>query len=182
MVSIGSCIVHESLLQYLRCGSHDALNAGPNYQRDRAARVHSLAGPLTSPSEPIQIYAASSVPARTSSLPPGGPVTFDNVSGGSDVGHFNATTGFPANFALDQSWHSHRDQPVAGCHGNHGAAETPGFTSPIKRNLDVRAGNWPARIGQLHLSGAPLAAETFTVPPAILSGASRGNVGKAFVN
>jgi hypothetical protein len=57
---------------------------------------------LSIPNQTLKIYAASSVPANF--IPAaGGPFTFDNVSGGADVGHFNATTNFPANFAWTNS-------------------------------------------------------------------------------
>lgn len=172
MVSIGSCIVTNPSYSSFDAVA-TALNAGSTINVTGPQGSIPL-GLLTLPNEPIQVYAASSVPANF--IPAsGGPITFDNVSGGSDVGHFNATTGFPANFAWTNPGNLtviNRSQGATvtwtnGAPGNYVTISGSSTSSPVSGQ--------PASAS--FTCQAPLSAGTFTVPPAILQALPAGTLG-----
>jgi hypothetical protein len=130
---------------------------------------------LAIPNQTLKVYGASSVPANF--IPAsGGPFTFDNVSGGADIGHFNATTNFPANFAWTNSgtvtvvtrsqgvtltWSG--GTPGAYVTINGSSTSSPVSGTPVSASFTCQA---------------PLSAGTFTVPAAVLLALPAGTLGK----
>jgi uncharacterized protein (TIGR03437 family) len=160
LVSIGSCLVINPNFS-TTVSNTTPLDAGPAInvsgpQGSLALTKLSLGGQ--------QIYSASSVPANF--IPAsGGPFTYDNAGGGADVGHFNTTANFPANF----TWTN--PSVVSPIDRTQGvtvtwSGGTPGVTVQINGSASATVN------GQL-VSGsftcqAPLSAGTFTVPQPVL--------------
>jgi uncharacterized protein (TIGR03437 family) len=111
-----------------------------------------------------QLYTATSVPANFIGAA-GGTFTYDNGNGGADVGHFNTTTNFPANFAWTNSG------AVTAIDRTQGVTVTwsggaPGVTVTISGSATATV-NGSAVTGSFTCQ-APLSAGTFTVPPPVL--------------
>jgi uncharacterized protein (TIGR03437 family) len=95
--SNGNCVVTNTLQQAQSTGQPVAtLSAGTGIL------VSGPQGSLTlmqnTPDQPSNVYTVSNVP-NGFLAPSGGTYTLDNGAGGKDVGHFNSSLGFPANFA-----------------------------------------------------------------------------------
>jgi hypothetical protein len=99
------------------------------------------------------------------------------MSGGADVGHFNTTTNFPANFAWTNSGAVTvvtRSQGVTvnwsgGAPGAYVTINGSSTSSPVNGTAAVTAG---------FTCQAPLSAGTFTVPAAVLLALPAGTLGK----
>lgn len=172
-VSIGSCIVNSPGFSSFNAVA-SGLNAGSTINVSGPQGSIPL-GLLIVPTAPIPVYAASSVPANF--IPAsGGPFTFDNVSGGSDVGHFSATTGFPANFAWTNSG------SLTAVTRSQGATVTwsggiPGtYVTITGSSTSSPVTGQP--VSASFTCQAPLSAGTFTVPPGILQALPAGTSGK----
>jgi uncharacterized protein (TIGR03437 family) len=172
-ISIGSCIVKSpTFTNFISVAT--PLNAGSTIN------VSGPQGsiPLTQLAVPnlFTSYAASSVPANF--IPAaGGPFTFDNASGGADVGHFNATTNFPANFAWTNSG------AVAVVTRSQGvtvtwSGGTPGAYVTINGSSTSSPVNGGTAVTASFTCQAPLSAGTFTVPAPVLLALPAGTLGK----
>jgi hypothetical protein len=167
-VSVGSCLVTNSVsapattLAGLDAGASLALT-GPSGVMTLNRFTASGAGPGT--------YASS---LSTGFIPSaGGAFTFDNGTGGADVGHLSATLDFPGSFTwtnpaqaasivdtlgLNVAWSGGAGGGLVGISGSVGA---------------TLAGNRNASVS--FTCYAPLAAGAFTVPPAVLLALPSGN-------
>ena len=161
VVSVGSCLVTNPTFSTTLTNS-TPLDAGPSInvsgpQGSLALTKLSLGGQ--------QIYTASSVP--TNFIPAsGGPFTYDNGSGGADVGHFNTTSTFPANF----TWTN--PSVVSPIDRTQGvtvtwSGGTPGVTVEIDGSASATNVAGKTVTGSFTCQ-APLSAGTFTVPPPVL--------------
>jgi hypothetical protein len=109
-------------------------------------------------------YSVTSVP--TNFIPAsGGPFTYDNGNGGADVGHFNTTTNFPANFAWTNP------STVTAIDRTKGATVTwsggaPGLFVTINGNSAAFLNG--QNVTASFTCQAPLSAQQFTVPPPVL--------------
>jgi uncharacterized protein (TIGR03437 family) len=163
-ISIGSCIVKSPTFTGYNSVA-TALDAGPTINVSGPQGSIGLTQ-IAIPNQTLRIYAASSVPANF--IPAsGGPFTFDNGSGGADVGHFNTTTNFPMNFAWTNSGSVtvvNRSQGVTvtwsgGAPGAYVTISGSSTSSPVNGAAAVTAG---------FTCQAPLSAGTFTVPAPVL--------------
>jgi uncharacterized protein (TIGR03437 family) len=162
VVSIGSCIVH-----FATTGSASAtttpLDAGSGIvvsgpQGSVTMTQLSLAGTTLYTAFPI---AANFIPSS------GGTFTFDNGSGGMDVGHFNTSLPFPQNF----QWTN--QATVTTIDRTQGATVTwsggaPGITVTIggsSSTTDISTGK---TVSGAFICTAPLSAGSFTVPTPVL--------------
>jgi hypothetical protein len=156
LVSSGSCLVTNGNFSTTLANS-TPLDAGP------AINVSGPQSNITLNKMTFggqQIYTATNFP--TNFIPAaGGPFTYDNASGGADVGHFNTTTNFPANFAWTNP------STVAAIDRTQGATVTwsggaPGVTVTINGSATANG------VTGSFTCIAPLSAGTFTVPPPAL--------------
>jgi hypothetical protein len=165
-VSSGSCLVTNSAFTG-SLGTTTSLDAGPSINVSGPQGSLALT-PLGIPGQSLKIYTALSVPNNF--IPAsGGPFTYDNGSGGADVGHFNTTTNFPANF----TWTNPSASSVVAIDRTQGVTVTwsggaPGVTVTINGSASAIVNGQSVSGGFTCL--APLSAGTFTVPvPALLA-------------
>ncbi len=162
-VSIGSCIVKSTSFSSFNSVA-TALDAGPTINVTGPQGSIPLS-PITLPNQTLKVYAASSVPSNF--IPAsGGPFTFDNVTGGADVGHLNATTNFPANF----TWTNPGSVTVV--NRSQGVTVTwSGGTPALFVTINGKSSSAPPNGPSVSASftcQAFLSAGTFTVPAAVL--------------
>ncbi|HKA00253.1 MAG TPA: hypothetical protein VKE70_27270, partial [Candidatus Solibacter sp.] len=97
-VSIGSCLVTTSVNASTGLGSFTGLDAGANITVNGPGGTLNMPV-LQAPGITAGFYAPSGGTAPASFFPAaGGNFTFDNGSGGKDVGHFNASLTLPPQF------------------------------------------------------------------------------------
>jgi uncharacterized protein (TIGR03437 family) len=162
LVSIGSCIIQASTTgpssattTNLDAGSGIVVS-GP--QGSVTMTLLNEAGTTLYTAFPI---AANFIPAS------GGPFTFDNGSDGKDVGHFNTSVNFPANFQwTNQATVTTIDRTQGTTVTWSGGA--PGVTVSISgssSSMDAATGR---TANGTFTCTAPLSAGSFTVPPPVL--------------
>lgn len=94
-VSVGSCIVYNSISYDPSSGTASGLDAGAAIAVNGPAGSVTL-NKLTVPGLGLGFYATSDLTVPSGFIPPnGGAYAFDNGSGGADVQHFNATLTLP---------------------------------------------------------------------------------------
>ena len=163
MISIGSCVVKSPSFTGFN-STATSLDAGPTINVTGPQGSIGLTQ-LSIPTQTLKLYGATSVPANF--IPAsGGPFTFDNASGGADVGHFNTTTNFPANFAWTNA------SVVTVVNRSQGVTVTwsggaPGAYVTINGN-STSSGVGSPSVSASFTCQAPLSAGTFTVPTPVL--------------
>lgn len=164
LVSIGSCLVTNPLFTgNPLTTTATGLDAGPGIMVNGPQGSLTLT-PLSIPGQSLKIYTTSNTPSNF--IPAaGGSFTFDNGNGGTDVGHFNATTTFPQNFTwtnnaavspIDRT----QGVTVTWSGGSPGAYVTISGSASAFANGQTIAGSF--------ICQAPLSAGQFTVPPPVL--------------
>jgi hypothetical protein len=161
IVSTGSCLVTNPLFNSGNTANSTSLDAGPSINLSGPQGSLTLT-PLTVQGQVL--YSAFSVPANF--IPAsGGAFTYDNGSGGADVGHFNTTANFPANFAWTNP------STVTAIDRTKGVTVTwsggaPGVFVTINGSSSAFLNGQPVTAS--FTCQAPLSAQQFTVPPPVL--------------
>jgi uncharacterized protein (TIGR03437 family) len=159
-VSIGSCIVVYSVSALSTTNS--GLNAGSAITLTGPAGALTV-GPYSGTGGGPGIYVAA---APSGFIPAGGGTfTFDN-GGGADVGHFSASLVFPGSFTWTNQAQVTTVLQSQGLTVNWSGGAGGGFASVSGVAAATLAGT--SNAGVTFTCYAPLAAGTFTVPPAVL--------------
>jgi uncharacterized protein (TIGR03437 family) len=161
-VSIGSCLVYNSLASSSSSGTTTGLDAGPSIS------VNGPAGSLTLPQITIAgqagLYGTASVPAGF--IPAGGgSYTFNNGGGGKDVQGFNATLTLPPTFTWSNA------AQIASVTRSQGV--TVSWTGGASGTYVSITGESTATVNGKQVTvtfvcEAPLSAGQFAVPPPVL--------------
>jgi hypothetical protein len=170
LVSSGSCLVTiGSFKGFTTTANSTFLDAGSTINVTGPQGSLGLT-PLQLQDQTIKTYAASNVP--TNFIPAvGGPFTFDNSSGGGNVGHLNATTNFPSNFTwtnpsvvtvIDRT----QAFTVTWTGGNPGVLVSVSGASTAVVNGQSVTGGFTCQ--------APLSAQQLTVPTSVLQAMPAG--------
>ncbi len=161
-VSIGSCIISAS-------GSGSSTTTTTPLDAGAGITVSGPQGSVTMTQQTfggISFYTA--FPIAANFIPAaGGPFTFDNAGGGKDVGHFNTSLPFPANF----QWTN--QAAVTTIDRTQGATVTwsggaPGITVTISGSSSSTNISTGATVSGTFTCTAPLSAGSFTIPVPVL--------------
>jgi uncharacterized protein (TIGR03437 family) len=161
-VSVGSCLVTNSSFNGYTATS-TSLDAGPSITVTGPQGSLGLT-PITFAGQTLKTYSATSVP--TNFIPAtGGPFTFDNGSGGADIGHFNTTTTSPTSF----TW----TNPSAVTVITRGSGVTVTWSGGAPGVTVTIIGSSSALVNGQTVTGsftcvAPLSVQQFTVPAPVL--------------
>ena len=168
LVSVGSCIVTNSLQS--PSTTIAGLDAGGAITLSGPAGATTLI-PISAQGVPQGTYgallSAGFIPAG------GGAFTFDNAAGGADVGHFTAPLNFPGSFAWTNQAQVTSTTSSLGLTVTWTGGAGGGLAAISGLVGATLAGNSSASAS--FTCYAPLAAGTFTVPPAVLQSLPSGN-------
>jgi uncharacterized protein (TIGR03437 family) len=165
-VSIGSCIVYNSLTTGTSTGTTVGLDAGASVNVTGPAGSLSLS-PLSVPGFSLPgFYAPPGGTVPASFIPTGGGTfTFDNGSGGKDVGHFNVGMSVPAAFTWANA------SSISSVTRSSGVTVTwsggaPGTLAQITGDSTANIGGKSTTVS--FTCQAPVSAGSFTVPVPVL--------------
>jgi hypothetical protein len=165
-VSLGSCLVTTSVTTTNPLGNFTGLDAGASIAVNGPGGSLNIT-PLNIPGfSSLGFYSTSNGTVPSGFVPStGGIFTFDNGSGGKDVGHFNTSVTMPQQFTWTNASSTTSVIRSSGVTVNWSGG-TPGTFVQISGGSSATVNGTSYTVG--YICNAPIAPGTFTVPPSVL--------------